>query len=306
MLRPICGMLLLSSALIASTTSLPDPDDIPDIPPAADLPVTRQHVYRMAGRVRIFLLWVTREDVGVGIITWRQAAGKKAYELLIGSDPAKAPGRLNRWGYLVEETSGSEASIVGLISQDREDRLSDVTKTSARHAATRPFDTIRGRVGRADAHARVGTLYAPSALTLHEAPAMLKLVLDDRSKPIRQLQRPAGVRAGFLTAVTELISESIAGARSPQPSPVRRIQYVHGDQLYELRLLESSRLARYQLGARTFDNVIRGKFETAAATRRSGTRFELIYGAEGAFAGVPIWVSYQPKWWLEVELFLQT
>ena len=131
MLRTICGVLLLNSALIAATPALPESDDIPNILPAADLPVTMQHVYRMAGRVRIFLLWVTRDDVGVGVITWREGAARKAYELLIGSDPAKAPGRLNRWGYLIEETSGSETSVVGLISQDREDRLSDVTNASA-------------------------------------------------------------------------------------------------------------------------------------------------------------------------------
>ena len=306
MLRIICGVLALSSALFAAAPTLSDLDDIPSILPAADLPITRQHVYSMAGRVRLFLLWVAREDVGIGVITWRAAGEKQAYELLIGSDPAKAPGRLNRWGYLVEETSGSETSIVGLISQDREDRLSDVTNATTRQAQMRPFDTIRGRVGRGNAHARVGTLYAPSALTLHEAPAMLKLVLDDRSKPIRQLSRPAGVRAGFLTALTELIADSTTSARSAGQPPLRRIQYVHGDQLYELRLLESVRVSRYQLRERTFDNVIRGRFETALVSRRSGTRFELVYGTEGSLTGIPIRVSYQPKWWLEVELFLQT
>lgn len=303
MLRVLCGMLVLSSTLIATAPPLSDFDDIPNILPAADLPITRQHVYRMAGRVRLFLLWVAREDVGVGVITWREAGDKKAHELLIGSDPAKAPGRLNRWGYLVEETSGSEASIVGLISQDREERLSDVT--TARQLQTRPFDTIRGRVGRADAHARVGTLYAPSALTLREAPAMLKLVLDDRSKPITQLPRPAGVRAGFLTAVSEFIAAGVTGPRGAEQPLLRKIQYVHGDQLYELRLLETIRVARYQAGGRTFDNVVRARFETALTSRRSGTRFELDYGTEGALAGIPIRVSYQPKWWLEVELFLQ-
>ena len=135
---------------------------------------------------------------------------------------------------------------------------------------------------------------------------MLKLVLDDRSKPIRQLQRPAGVRAGFLTAVTELIAESTTSARSAKSLPRRTVRYVHGDQLYELRLLEAIPIARYQLGARTVDNVVRGRFETALAARPSGTRFELVYGTEGALAGIPITVSYRPKWWLEVELFLQT
>ena len=66
----------------------------------------RQHTYRMAGKIRVLLLWVGRDDVGSGVIKWRGAGDEKAIELLIGSDPKRAPSQLNKWGYLVEAMRG--------------------------------------------------------------------------------------------------------------------------------------------------------------------------------------------------------
>ena len=299
---------MLCSMLVAGAPRAPMAvEPVPITPLAADLPVVREHSYRMAGKVRMLLIWVGREDVGSGVIKWKAAGDDKAYELLIGSDPAKAPGHLNKWGYLVEEIrAGSGASVVGVISQDNEDRLSDVKNGLASQRSGRPFDTVRGRVAQGEAHARVGTVYAPSALTYREAPAVLKLVLEDRTKPVRRLDRAGGVRPGFLTSLTELISATISPARTGGGPATRKVSYIHGDRLYELRVLESNRLAHFQQDGRVFHDVIRARFETARFGQRTGTRFELVFGASGQLTGVPIRVSYQPKWWLQVDLFLQT
>ena len=201
-------------------------DLIPNLPPAVDLPVVKQHTYRMAGKVRMLLLWMGREDVGSAVINWRGSGRDRAYELLIGSDPSKAPGRLNKWGYLVEEIRGSEASVVGVISQDNEDQLSEVKAGLAAPQGHRPFDTVCGRVGDGEAQARVGTLFAPSSLTYRDAPAVLKMVLEDRSKPVKRLDRPGGVRSGFLTSLTELIKQNAcfsAWSRTPG-SPVNTLR----------------------------------------------------------------------------------
>jgi len=73
-----------------------------------------------------------------------------------------------------------------------------------------------------------------------------------------------------------------------------------------LRLIEGTRLAKFERDGRTWQDVVRGRFETGEAGNRSGTRFELVYGASGALAGVPILISYQPKWWLQVDLVLNS
>ena len=76
---------------------------VPSELPGSTLPVTQSHTYKMSGRVRAPLLWVGRDDVGSGIIRWRGGTAGPAgnvgngYELLIGSDPLRAPGGLNKW-----------------------------------------------------------------------------------------------------------------------------------------------------------------------------------------------------------------
>jgi hypothetical protein len=295
---------LLATALVVawgltgagSTTIAPG---VPTRIPGRDLPVVREHTYRMAGKIRLLMLWVGRDDVGSGVIRWRSARDEKAIELLIGSDPQRAPGQLNKWGYLVEAMRGGESSVVGLISQEKDDRLSDVKAGLKTRKERRAFDTIRGYAAAAEGMARVGTLYAPSHLTYHDADTVLNGVLADASLAVKRVARGGDVRPGFLTSLTELLAASL-----DKKSYNQRIRYIHGDRLYQLRLIESTPLARFERDGRTWQNVIRGRFETGEAETRSGTRFELVYGASGALTGIPIVISYQPKWWLQVDLVL--
>lgn len=296
--------IVLSAAGVAAVGS-DTRELLPSATPGSSLPVLREHRYRMAGKVRVLLLWIGRDDVGSGIIRWRGAGQNTAYELLIGSDPSRAPGNLNKWGYLAEEVRAGECDVVGVISKDSEHRLSDVKAGLASGQSVRPFDTIRGRVTQRQAYARVGTLQASSSLTYREADALLKLTLADASVALKQIDRPSGVRPGFLSSVAELIQTSLSVARGKR-LPVQRIPYVYGDELYELRLLDATPVARFERDGQIFEHVIRGRFETGQLGHRSGTRFELVYGTSGKLAGIPILISYQPKWWLQVDLVLQT
>ena len=297
---------IISILLVCLTTALAGAaatgaSGVPVEIPGRNLPVVRQHTYRMAGKIRVLLLWVGRDDVGSGVIKWRGAGNDTAIEILIGSDPNRAPSQLNKWGYLVEAMHNGESSVVGLISQENDDRLSDVKADLKTRKEQRAFDTIRGYVAAPEGIARVGTLYAPSQLTYHDADTVLKDVLVDASLPIKRIARRGNVRPGFLTSLTELISATV-----DKKSDTRRIQYIHGDRVFELRLLETTRLPRFDRDGRSWQNVIRGRFETGEAGTRSGTRFELVYGASGALAGIPILISYQPKWWLQVDLVLNS
>jgi hypothetical protein len=299
--RFLCAIALMVTSGMAGARSRAIVPGVPTGIPGRDLPVVREHTYRMAGKIRVVMLWVGRDDVGSGIIKWRSAGDDKAIELLIGSDPKRAPGQLNKWGYLVEAMHGAESLVVGLISQENDDRLSDVKAGLKTRKEQRAFDTIRGYAAAVEGTARVGTLYAPSQLTYHDADTVLKDVLADTSLPVKRVARAGDIRPGFLTSLTELLQASI-----DKKNYNRRIQYIHGDRLYQLRLIESTPLARFERDGRTWQNVIRGRFETGETGNRSGTRFELVYGASGALTGIPILISYQPKWWLQVDLVLNS
>jgi hypothetical protein len=300
-IRFLCAIALVVSSQLAGAGPATIAPGVPAEIPGRDLPVAREHTYRMAGKIRLLLLWVGRDDVGSGVIRWRGAGDETAIELLIGSDPARAPGQLNKWGYLVEAMRGAESSVVGLVSQENDDRLSDVKAGLKTRKAQRAFDTIRGHVAGTEGTARVGTLHAPSELTYHDADTVLQSVLADSTLPVKRVARGADVRPGFLTSLTGLLASSLDTKKYNG-----RIQYIHGDRLYQLRLIEATRLAKFERDGRTWQNVVRGRFETGEAGNRSGTRFELVYGASGALAGVPILISYQPKWWLQVDLVLNS
>src|SRR5512143_148814 len=57
--------------------------------------------YTMTARVRPLLFWISRSGVGGARISWLESAdGSRGLELLVGSDPARTPMRINRWGYV--------------------------------------------------------------------------------------------------------------------------------------------------------------------------------------------------------------
>ena len=85
-------------------------------------------------------------------------------------------------------------------------RLSEVKADLKTRKDQRAFDTIRGYVAAAEGMARVGTLYAPSHLTYHDADTVLKDVLADSSLAVKHVARSGDVRPGFLTSLTELLS----------------------------------------------------------------------------------------------------
>jgi hypothetical protein len=295
-------VLLLASAFGVAAPESASREVIPNEIPGIDLPVTREHTYKMAGRVRALLLWIGRDDVGSGVIRWRGTGDDRAYELLIGSDPAKAPAKLNKWGFLAEQIKAGESEVVGVMSKDNEKRLSDVKSNAV---GGRPFNTIRGRITQHEAYARLAVLQAPNTLTYREADTVLKLALKDGSTETRTIERPDGVRPGFLSSVAEVLRTSTAASARGGPIPQQTVRYIYGDRLYELRLLEATALPQYEREGRTFQKVIRGRFETGRQGVL-GYRFELIFGTTGPMAGVPVLISYQPNWWLHVELMLQS
>jgi hypothetical protein len=70
------------------------------------------------------------------------------------------------------------------------------------------------------------------------------------------------------------------------------------------RQVETEPLERFERKGRCYGRAVKGTFRTGRPQSPQQTEFELIYGADGEFAGVPIVITYQPRWWLQVELTL--
>ena len=305
------SVLVAGAAAMSAAQSPRDPDRAVSLTmrerPGASLPVSRVEHYRMAGRIRPLLFWIGRDNVGMGRIVWRRGpSGEVAYELLIGTDPALAPRKLNRWGYIAEEIEGRDGRFLAIISKSEERSVGEVRPGLGDDGRRHAFSTIRATVRGGRSDATTWTARTQDNLTLRDVERVLTAVErahDDAQHHDRVV--PDGVRPGFLAAVADLIDLSI-GAHHTSPAAVEALRqvpvpYVYGDSIHDLSL-RSHAFQRRMIDSQLV-TTIHGKFETRKRLTGKATRFEVSYGLDGCLAGIPVSIRYQPRWWLRVELF---
>lgn len=264
---------------------------------SSGLPVVAERYYRMLAKVRPLLFWISRDDVGAARIGWLGGqGGSKGFELLIGSDPARAPRKINRWGYIAEELRGSTASTLGVMKQSSEETIEDAkAKLGKDTGGPHAFKAIRATTENGHAKADVLTLQAASDLTYRDVGSLLTLVDGSASTTSsKTVKLPAGTRAGFLLALSELMA-------NPK---LKSVPYVYNGKFHTLHV-RGIDPASMRLSGRDYTNLVRARFETENQSTRERTPFEITYGTAGALKEVPVHVMYQPKWWFQVELFLE-
>jgi len=271
--------------------------------------VLRVHRYTMAGRVRPLLFWIGRDDVGMGEIVWRGAEGAVAYELLIGTDAAKAPRGINRWGYILEDSRPSGTRVLGVMTTSDEATISDVTSRAPGAQSVGRFKGLDARIAAGVSRSATETIETERDYSVGDK----ALIVDRIQKKLgeaalRDVPIPNGVRPGFLTAVAELVADTIAARRDGE-QPLRRLKgrtipYVYGRRLYDLKLTDAGPV-RPKEGAPAGHALVRAEFETL--NRGTGTRntFSLEYAADGPLTGVPTIIRHKPRWWLEAVLKLE-
>ena len=80
--------------------------------------------------------------------------------------------------------------------------------------------------------------------------------------------------------------------------------YPYNGQLYELQLQSAERIDRFTRETRAFGRAIRGRFQIVNLKTRAETLFTVVYGVDGDLTGVPLFISFRPRWWLEVDCVL--
>jgi hypothetical protein len=254
-----------------------------------------QYHYSMAARIRpLLLFWIGRSGVGDATVTRQRTPERTRYSLLIGSDPDRAPRRINRWGYIEEDIQGAAAQVIGLMTESDEESLEQADANLRTQAAGRhPFKVIRATVDGDRASSMVTTIAAPQDYTARQIGAALDLVRrESPAGTSRALRLPPGTRPGFLAALTDAMH-----AMSTAP-----IAYVYHGRLYELRQTRVQKIANVQIGSVEYGAGAAGDFLVTSRYDGEQTRFSMTYGTSGSFADVPLKVTYQPRWWMQVEL----
>lgn len=297
----------LLAALVISAAGAIRAQAPPEPLPGEQLPAVKVERYRLSGHIRPLLFWMGRDNVGLGRITWRKGAdGSRAFELLVGTEPSRAPRSLNRWGYISEEVSGPNGHLLALMTGSDESSYDQAEKQANRGSSQGDFRAIRGRVQDGAAVWRVARVSTPSALTVNDVDATLARVGRETSvAPARDSRVAANVRPGFLVAVAELIDRAVeanSAHRDLRTVAGSRIEYVFGQRAYELQLRD--------VDAETFGSgasarrALHTSFEIRTLATGDRSKFEITCGTEGDLKGVPLLIEWQPKWWLKLGLHL--
>jgi len=259
-----------------------------------------EHRYRIAGRVRLALFWVGRDDVGSARMSWHADGTTSALTLLIGSDPQRAPRRLNQWGYLREELRPESAEVFSLRSIDDDGgdasagfEIGDGPDFGI-SCASIGDDEVSSRQVKVAGH---GVTYRMFEQLLDRLPA-------DSGWEHRQMPRPAGADAGFLTAIQHAIRLADTMAADGAAKRFQPVAYVYNNSVYDLTIQRRSGLGRTTVGARTFEQLVRIDF--SIRNRRTGdvSKFSISYAPDNGTMTLPVQIFYQPSFWLRIELLL--
>jgi hypothetical protein len=291
-------LLLLAAASAASAEEL-----TPFGRPAA--PVTGERRYRLSAAIRPLLFWIGKSNVGGARIVWRaDGEGRRGYELLIGSDPARAPRRINRWGFAREDADPAEATVLGVMNRSEDDNLDQAKNSLGRGKDGYLFKVNRATVANGVARAEATTVWAPEDYTFRQLDELLRYFETAGLPPrVKEARLPSGTRPGLLFALADLVRAGVAAARDPSsrgPQP-DTVQFTFNAGLYDLAIRSWEREPEHRYGDRTYNHLVRLEFESRNREKGNKEHFVLTCGTEGDVAEVPVFVRYQPKWWFKIE-----
>jgi hypothetical protein len=278
--------------------------------PSSGLSGERHH-YSISARVRpLLVFWISQSEVGDAVMTKRQGPSETGYSLLIGSDPDRAPRRINRWGYIDEQIRGGHATLIGLMTESDEDSIKEAEANIGRPiAGDRAFKIIRATIDGDRARSIVTSIAAPAEYSFRQVHTVLDLAQRKSSEGqearARVIRLPSGTRPGFLTAIAELMHRHVdewhASGRVQRGAP---ISYVYHGRIYELSVTRTQPVASVRVGGATYAHVIASDFEARSSYDGEVDQFSITYGTDGPLAEVPLAASYRPRWWMQIDLTL--
>jgi hypothetical protein len=289
--------------------------------------------YVMTVRVRLLLFWAGKDDVGGGYIRRGFLAEDRRQELiqvLFGSDPAKAPRAINRWGAGTEivwhkNPAGADgggddvvsSAFFGFMKSSRGKSAAEMQEElkKERERGEHSFTGILSRVDAGRAVSVVVPLASQTDFTLHqyaEAEPLILEKLGGTDRPIKEVKDLAGCgRASeFLATVSELVRLALQGEKAP-----KTLCYVYDAQVHTLRMERAAPVKKLTIqvkGARggvlverTYDDLLEVEFVSTNKTTGKRSEFTIEVGTKNELRGVPVQIRYQPNWWFQVVLNLR-
>jgi hypothetical protein len=289
----------------------------------AEMGNSRSYDYVLGASVRLLLFWVSRDDVGQGTIRIGEQAlepGTQRIELIMGSDPAKAPFHVNRWGAAKEtyRTAEGTGDFFGFMKSSAGDSPFDARAEIAKEKAAGAHQ-FTGIVSRHDRSRMISVAVPISSLTdfnIRELPQAEQMVV----KEISASNRTPRVRTaadlsdcsnakGFLFTIRELLRSSLDG----MPLPQTRC-YLYHTRRYLMTLSGGENIREKGIAIQfrgttkpvttTYKNLRDARFRVVNTESGERTDFRILYGADGEYRGIPLVMEHQPNWWFRITVKL--
>lgn len=292
--------------------------------------IDNQFDYIMTARVRLLLFWVGKDDVGGGYIrrgALPQDPASDVIELLIGSDPARAPRAINRWGAaseIVHKPSCCSRSVessvfFGFMKVSNGTSAAEMEKELAREkqGGSFLFSAIINQGEQSGDFSKVVPISSNTDFTIHDFDQAKSMVFEHllgsqgRVKEISSDQFQAcGRREGFLESVAELVDDAVELRKTPVSAC-----YFYNGELHQVTLAQVTQVPNETTQlllkeephqyVRTYRDLVLARFEDFNQTNKHHSEFELLLGTTGSLKGVPVQIRYQPNWWFQVFLNLK-
>ncbi len=274
-------------------------------PSASERRGDAEYLYRIIGKVRFLFFWLGADDVGGARIAWRGDDRDRAVSLLIGSEPQRAPRKVNEWGYVREGMAGDFTTTFGIRTVTDGDSPDEAEARRRQAGGLAEFGVICSTVSPVEATSQTTSIYVPRDATYRQIDRVLAVLEGNARWKERRTPRPSEAAPGFLTALDRLMWSSATARGAPGSIPeVSRLSYVYKDAVYDLTARRVERLSQLRTRSGVLRNLLRTEFSVRNRTTGWTTDFRVTYGTEGPLAGVPVHAQYQPNWWFRVELEL--
>jgi hypothetical protein len=289
--------------------------------------IATQYDYIMTARVRLLLFWVGKDDVGGGYIrrgVLPDNPSSNAIELLMGSDPKKAPRAINRWGAASElfERAGPDirtSTFFGFMKTYKGSNPAEMEKELASEKGGQDFlfSAIIDENSPAKELVKVLPFASDTDFTMgdldHVVPGVLERLAGPKGieKNPDASRRSHGCAGGFLSSVAGLAEAAISA-----PKERASACYVYNTEEHRVTLVRASPVShedveltligQTQKYTRTYHDLVLAQIENESATTKKRSSFQLLLGTKGDLRGVPVRITYQPNWWFQVILNLKT
>jgi hypothetical protein len=297
----------------------------------------------MRGAIRVLLFWLGRDDVGGGMISLdvhkalaEEDRWQEEIEVLFGSNPERVPKRVNRWGYGREEsvwkrdpaTSQVEleqSSFVGYMRHSKEDSIGavELNERTAKEKRQFWYDAIQTQVFPNKTVSKVYFFSESLDFDYRDlervSQSYFSRLNEGSPDRVRKFENSTGSYSspkGFLTSVYCLL-KTVVGELDERRVVWREFRltnrYIHNGRLYNLAISSVKRDKSFRFKdiqnrdleqTCSVNDVVCVDFRVERFDKRSRHDFRIWITNCGPLRGVPLRITYKPRWWLRLELNL--